>query len=207
MTVLTPEIAMKRLSASAVVLLLFAFALQGCAHPASGSSDTGWTTLIDGTNMNHFDAIGDANWRVAEGSVQADRGIGFLVSKNTYGDFEIRAEFWADAHANSGIFLRCSDRMEITDTNAYEVNIFDERPDPSYGTGAIVNVVKVFPMPKAAGRWNTYQITAKGDRFTVVLNGIRTVDGVRDGRLKSGPIALQRAAGVVKFRKVQIRPL
>jgi hypothetical protein len=25
----------------------------------------------------------------------------------------------------------------------------------SYGTGAIVNVAKVDPMPKAAGKWNT----------------------------------------------------
>ena len=198
---------MKRLSAVSFVLLVLAFAFAGCAHESSSSSDAGWITLIDGTHMNHFNAIGDANWRVAEGSVQADKGVGFLVSKDSYTDFEIKAEFWADADANSGIFLRCGDRMKITTTNAYEVNIFDKRPDPTYGTGAIVDVAKVLPMPKAAGRWNTYEITAKGDRFTVVLNGVRTVDGVRDSRLRSGPIALQHAAGVIKFRKVQIRPL
>jgi hypothetical protein len=28
------------------------------------------------------------------------------------------------------------------------VNIWDTRPDPSYGTGAIVDVAKVDPMPK-----------------------------------------------------------
>ena len=198
---------MKRSAAFTVLLLVFALAFGGCAHDASRASDTGWITLIDGTGMSQFDAVGDANWRVAEGSVQADRGVGFLVSKSAYTDFEIRAEFWADADANSGILIRCSDRVNITPANSYEVNIFDQRPDASYGTGAIVDVAKVFPMPKAAGRWNTYEITAKGDRLTVVLNGIRTVDGVRDNRLKSGPIALQRAAGVIKFRKVQIRPL
>jgi hypothetical protein len=42
------------------------------------------------------------------------------------------------------------------------VNIYDQRPDPSYGTGAIVNFAKVEPMPKAGGKWNTYEITAKG---------------------------------------------
>ena len=31
-------------------------------------------------------------------------------------------------------------------------------------------------MPKAAGKWNTYDITAKGDHFVVILNGQKTVD-------------------------------
>ena len=118
---------------------------------------------------------------------------------------EIRAEFWADDDANSGIFLRCQDRNKVGAANAYEVNIFDKRPDPSYGTGAIVNVAKVArPMPKAGNRWNTYEITARGDRMVVVLNGQQTADG-HDGKHRSGPIALQSAAGTIRFRIVEIR--
>jgi hypothetical protein len=99
-----------------------------------------------------------------------------------------------------------TDTREITPMNSYEVNIFDRRPDPTYGTGAIVNIAKVSPMPKAGGRWNTYEITAKGTQLTVVLNGIQTVD-IQDGKFASGPISLQYAGGVVKFRKVQVRVL
>jgi hypothetical protein len=95
---------------------------------------------------------------------------------------------------------------QITATNAYEVNIFDTRPDPRYGTGAIVNVAKVDPMPKAGGKWNTFEITAKGPQLTVVLNGTQTVD-IQDSKFASGPFALQYGSGVVKFRKVEIRPL
>jgi hypothetical protein len=62
-------------------------------------------------------------------------------------------------------------------------------------------------MPKAGGKWNTYEITAKGPTFTVTLNGTRTVDGARDSQHGSGRIALQYGAGVVKFRKVEVRPL
>ena len=40
----------------------------------------------------------------------------------------------------------------------------------------------------------------------MTLNGQRTVD-VEHSQYKSGPIALQYGSGVVKFRKVQIRPL
>ncbi|MBX9812395.1 MAG: DUF1080 domain-containing protein [Burkholderiales bacterium] len=201
---------MKRLSVITMGLLVIAFTFFGCANQPSGQSDAGWITLLDGSNMGDWDRVGDANWRLVDGAVQADKKVGkdsaFLVSKNSYTDFQIRAEFWVDSDANSGIFIRCSDPKKITADNAYEVNIFDKRPDPSYGTGAIVNVAKVSPMPKAGGQWNTYEITARGTQLTVTLNGIRTVD-IQDRKFARGPIALQYAAGVVKFRKVQIKPL
>lgn len=197
---------MKRLFLRAAALLITAASLAGCANNPLPGALGGWTTLVDGTNMDQWNQIGNANWRVEDGSVQADRGVGFLVSKNSYTDFQIRAEFWADDAANSGIFMRCSDPKVVTDKNSYEANIFDRRPDPSYGTGAIVGFAKITNMPKAGGKWNTYEITAKGDQITVMLNGVRTVE-LRDSRFASGPIALQHAAGVIKFRKVEIRSL
>ncbi len=75
------------------------------------------------------------------------------------------------------------------------MNIWDARPDPTYGTGAIVNVGKVDPMPHAAGKWNVYEITAKGSTFTVTLNGQKTVDGAQDAKFASGEIALQHGSG------------
>ena len=102
--------------------------------------------------------------------------------------------------------MRCQDPKNITDKSCYEANIYDQRPDPSYGTGAIVNFAKISPMPKAGGKWNTYEIMAKGQQLVVVLNGVKTVE-LRDSSFASGPIALQYAAGVVKFRKLQIKPL
>jgi hypothetical protein len=195
---------MKKLSV--LVIALAAAALGACSSMSSGS---GWTVLFDGSSLDNWNAIGNANWRIADGSVMADSGDkrqGFLVSKNSYTDFQVRAEFWVDDSANSGVFLRCADRGTVTAKNAYEVNIFDKRPDPSYGTGAIVYVAKASTVLKAGGKWNTYEITAKGPRLTIVLNGVKTAE-VDDSQHPSGPIALQYGAGVVKFRKVEIRPL
>ena len=185
-----------------------AAALVGCAVPGAG---TGWTTLIDGASgMDNFARVGDANWNSSNGAIQASEGgkdAGFLVSKASYKDFRIRVEFWSSDDANSGVFLRCQDPGKITDENCYEANIFDQRPDPSYGTGAIVKVAKLTaPMIKAGGQWNTYDITAKGSRLVLVLNGVTTVD-VEDAKLASGPIALQWGRGTIRFRKVEIRPL
>jgi hypothetical protein len=201
---------MKRLSAIATGLLIVACGMLGCAYQPITPAQTGWVTLFDGANLNNFNRVGDANWRLEDGYVQADLGgkdSSFLVTKQSYKDFEVRAEFWVDSTANSGVFIRCSDPNKITAANSYEVNIFDSRPDPSYGTGSIVNVAKVSPMPRAGGQWNTMHITAKGPEMTVVFNGVVTVNAVRDSKFASGPIALQYGTGVVKFRKVDVRPL
>jgi hypothetical protein len=88
--------------------------------------------------------------------------------------------------------------------NAYEVNIFDMRPDQAYRTGAIVDVAKPSAMVNTGNKWNTMEITAKGPRMIVKVNGMQTAD-VRDMKHARGPFALQRSAGTVKFRKVEIR--
>ncbi|MFT3957096.1 MAG: DUF1080 domain-containing protein [Piscinibacter sp.] len=182
-------------------------ALGGCATQGAG----GWVTLIDGTaGLENFSRVGEANWAATEGAIQATQGgkdPAYLVSKASYKDFALKVEFWSSDDANSGVFLRCQDPAKITDENCYEANIFDQRPDPSYGTGAIVKVAKApDPMPKAGGKWNTYEISAKGSRLVLVLNGVKTVE-VDDSKLASGPIALQWGRGTIKFRKVEIRAL
>lgn len=184
-------------------------ALSGCAM-LPGSADRGWVTVIDGERgLENFDQVGQANWRGIDGAVQATAGgatPAYLVSRTSHRDFMMRVEFWSSDDANSGVFVRCANPKEILDTNCYEANIFDQRPDPTYGTGAIVKVAKVDPMPKAGGKWNVYEITAKGSRLVLVLNGMQTVD-VQDSKLASGPFALQWGKGTIKFRKVQIKSL
>ena len=61
-------------------------------------------------------------------------------------------------------------------------------------------------MPKAGGKWNTFEITAKGRQITVVLNGQKTAD-LNNGLFAEGAITLQYGSGVMKFRKVAIKPL
>ena len=199
---------MKRSTLSAACA--FTFALAFAAQPASSQSGPGWTTLLDGTKMGEWDRIGESNWRIEDGAVVADKNpskdAAHLVSKIPYKDFMLHVEFWASDDANSGIFLRCADPKKIADRSCYEVNIFDQRKDPTYGTGGIVNFSEVNPMPKAGGKWNTFEITAKGRQISVMLNGQKTVE-LHNGLFAEGPITLQHGSGVIKFRKVAIKPM
>jgi hypothetical protein len=197
---------MKRWAAIAIGLCFIGLTAAWHAQQASGQADAGWVTLFDGKNLDNWEQVGDANWKVVDGVVEADKGNGFLVSKNSYKDFQIRAEFWVDTPANSGIFIRCEDPKKPGAKTCYECNIFDTRPDPTYGTGSIVYHAEVNPMPKAGGKWSTMEITAKGRDLSIMFDGQKT-SSVRSGVHTEGPFALQYGAGVVKFRKVQIKPL
>lgn len=223
---------MKQLSVITIGLLVTALTVFGCATPSGPSatpsgptatpsgptatpsrpSGAAWVTLLDGpTGRDNWDHIGSSNWRVDGGVMQADKKAGkengFLVSKNSYSNFVIRVEFWASADANSGIFMRCANPKVITDKSCYEANIYDQRPDPSFGTGGIVHHARIIgSMQKAGGKWNVYEITANGPHIVVVLNGVKTAELHHD-QFANGPIALQHGSGVIKFRKVQIRPL
>ena len=159
---------MKRLIVAAAALLAV-----GCA---TVDGMMGWTTLIDGDKgLENFNRAGDVNWRAEGGAIVGDKGKGgFLVTKHLYKDFQIRAEFYAEDNTNSGIFLRIQDVNKIGAANSYEVNIYDRRAGPEYSTAGIVDFAKV-PVPpiyKAANRWNTFDITAKGGNLVVVFNGV-----------------------------------
>jgi hypothetical protein len=201
---------MGRRFAIAAAIIAAGLGLSGCAHEPAGGAPDGWVTLLDGSSMKGWYPVGDANWRVEDGAVVADKltgkATGFLVTDKSYRDFELHAEFWVSHDANSGIYMRCGNPQVFTDKICYEANIFDERKDPSYGTGAVTNFAKVSPMPKAGGKWNSYDITLKGTHIVVVLNGVKTAE-LDHGLLKDGQIALQYAQGVVKFRNVRIRQL
>jgi hypothetical protein len=201
-------------SARVLVLLIGTVVILAAGHsapPASGQTGSGWISLFDGKAIgDESDRVGETNWRVEDGAIVADKrtskDAAHLVSKTKYKDFQLHVEFWASDDANSGVFLRCQDAAQITDRSCYEVNIFDQRKDPTYGTGGIVNFVEVSPMPKAGGKWNTYEITAKGRQITVVLNGSKTAE-LHNGLFVEGPFTLQHGDGVIKFRKVLIKPL
>lgn len=192
---------MTRWATLASVVLVSALAAAG-----SASGEDGFVSLFDGKNLDGFSQTGEANWRIEDGAIVADKGKGgHLVSKESYKDLHVRIEFWSDEKANSGIFIRCAPD-KIGAKTCYEFNIFDNRPDQTYGTGSIVYIAEVNPMPKAAGKWNTMEAIAKGRQLTIVFNGVKTVD-VNNGLWEEGHFTLQYGGGAVKFRKVEVKKL
>jgi hypothetical protein len=194
-------------------MLVFAMTIGGCGH---GQMGQGWTALIDGNDgMDNWSTSGSAsNWRAEGGAIQADRFIsggkvaGVLVSKKSFKDFELYVEFWAGDDTNSGIYLRAPNpEMVNTASGAYEVQIWDKNPNPAYSTGSLVNVASVQPIYKAGGKWNTFEIYAKGAQITVKLNGVVTV-AIQDAKnTREGRLGVQFNGGPIKVRKLLVNEL
>lgn len=185
---------------------LIIIGLAGLLGACSAISINSMTSLFDGSSLTNWNEVGAANWTFSNGYVEGSGQAGFLVSEVPYDDFRLVVEFWTSPEANSGVFIRCDSSQTIGAENCYEVNVFDQRPDPTYRTGSIVNVAAPSVQIDAANRWNRFEILAQGTHLEVRMNGVETVNTDND-QLSSGYIALQYGTGVVRFREVSIQEL
>ncbi len=166
-------------------------------------------TLFDELTLTGWTPVGEASWHVAEGAlVGSGEGDGFLVHDGSYGDFRLSVEFLVDADTNSGLFIRCKDPDYIHPDTCYELNIWDEHPQREARTGAIVfRAMPPLAQVDTVGRWSRYEVTARGERLVVRVNGATTAI-LEDADPTPGFIALQRwGNGEVRFRRLRLEPL
>lgn len=195
-----------RMSAVVAALFLVGSAGVGPVPAASGQTAGAWVTLFDGKTFNNWTMTGNANWKIADGMAEADVPRGFLVSRESYGDFELRAEVWTRPESNGGILFRITDARDPGIENGYELNINDTRKDQTGRTGSIVNVAQPLVKFDSGNQWVTVEIRAVGPKMTAKLNGTLTAEAT-DTKYARGPVALQAAGGLVRYRNVQIREI
>lgn len=197
------SLAMNRRS---ILTLAVGAALAPHLAVAATARGRGWRTIFDGRTLKGWTPRGESQWRAEGGALVGEGSGGFLVSDGTYGDVEFRAQVWLDDKVNSGVFVHCTNPMTIGTNSAYEYNLWDARPDPTYGTGGIVNVAKAMNPPKTVGRWTQVEIVVRGDHHIMKLDGKTTAEGT-SRTYSHGRFALQASGGAAKFRNVQVREL
>ena len=156
-----------------------------------------------------WEEIGGAVW-VYEGdeiSVAQASSTGYRITEDTYKDFHLKIDFFPDAIVNSGIFIRCLKNDSINADNCYEINIWDEHVNQDFRTGAIVGKQVPIAKVETVGKWNTYEIKAKGKHIQAWVNGVQTAD-YHEAEHRAGTIALQIFGdGMIRFRNLSIEPL
>ena len=66
----------------------------------------------------------------------------------------------------------------------------------------------LFNADNPIGEWNRFEITAIGNRVTVVLNGKKVIDNAElPGMPERGPIALQHHGDRIQFANIYIKEL
>ncbi|MGH9161876.1 MAG: 3-keto-disaccharide hydrolase [Vicinamibacteraceae bacterium] len=169
--------------------------------------------LFDGRSLDAWDVQhkGEpSGWSVVDGAMTNQAEANNLVSKQTFTDFKIRAEYKVEPESNSGIYLR----------GRYELQVLDDHGKPIDPGGHMAIYAWEPPRvnaSKPAGEWQTMEATLVGNRVTVTLNGQTVHDNaaiqaITGGALDAdeaapGPIMLQGDHGKVWFRRVTVTPI
>lgn len=126
-------------------------------------------------------------------------------------------------NADSGIYLRGSSKAQL---NIWcwpigSGEVYGYRMDKTMPPDVRAGVTPKVRADKPVGEWNRFEITLKGERLTVVLNGQTVIDNARlPGLPERGRIALQHhggknpktgelspASSLIQFRNLAIREL
>jgi hypothetical protein len=180
-----------------VLSLLACIALAGVTGTAGGPrvQDDGFTRLFNGKDLSGW-VYGTRNGAPNKSGkgYQVENGVlfttredgGNLFTEKEYADFVLRFEVKLTENANNGIGIRAP----LEGDAAYvgmEIQVLDDsgsqytKLQPAQYHGS---VYQMFPAErghqKPVGEWNVEEITARGRRITVVLNGVTIVDANLD---------------------------
>ena len=95
---------MKRTFVLLFVVLMVGFTMLGEARPA-------WVSLFNGKDLQGWFVRGKANWKVQDGVLIGEGGMGHIYTDVTCTDFEAEGEFRiteTGAKANSGFYFRAN---------------------------------------------------------------------------------------------------
>lgn len=197
---------------------------------AASTATAGFTRLFDGQSLAGWTGAKDA-YGVENGAIVCKPGTsGNLLTEKEYGDFVFRFEFKLTEGANNGLGIRCPPRAQGNlHLDGIELQILDHRAakyaaiKPYQFHGSVYGIApakKEFLKP--TGEWNRQEVTVRGRRIQVVLNGTMIVDVDLDEATKNGTLdgaehpGLKRARGHlgflghgdrVEFRAIEIKEL
>jgi hypothetical protein len=178
-----------------------------------GESKAGWKLLFDGKTLSgwepHSTSTPDTTgeWSVANGAILCPgTSAGWLASTDTYTNYTLKLEFRGAEQVNSGVFLR-SEKTGQPHITGYELQIWDNQP-AGYNTGSLVGSAKASPTKIIPDQWNTYEVTANGDHYVVILNGKTLLDAHDSKHTGAGVIGFQcQKNNKIEFRNIRLLPL
>jgi len=165
--------------------------------------------IFNGRDLSGWKAASEPGyWSVVDGAIvgQSDerKQGSMLYTEKPYGDVIVEAEVRFTGEIDSGIMVRKPElQVQIGVSRSLKRDM-----TCSFYTGTYPEEARA---PKAAdllkpGEWNRIRVEAKGDTFTVWLNGVQ-VSQYKDAKYaEPGPIGLQIHANVlmkVEFRDVR----
>jgi hypothetical protein len=186
----------------------------------------GWERLFNGRDLAGWTGAVDA-YEVVDGTIVCTPGgKGTLFTEKEYGDFAVRLEFKLPPGGNNGLAVRYDGKgqphvdgieLQVLDSEHEKYASLDPRQYHGSAYG-LAPAARGFLRP--AGEWNVQEVTVRGSRYRVELNGftildvdLDTITESKDGALPPGVKRTRGHFGFaghgdpVAFRNVLIREL
>ena len=210
---------LNRIPQIAIAFVCILVALDAQAEDGKGKE------LLKGDLKENWTTEG--NWKLEDGVValtprQGESGWtrygSYLWLNGEYKDFEISFDYKVQKGGNSGFYFHVGDVKEPVATGI-EVQIYDSGSKPADAKltdhdsgGVIPGIPPTKNAAKPAGDWNHFDITVKGDKLTIKLNGetVNEVD-LNHEKLKNRPdtgrIGFQDHGLPLSLKDIKIRKL
>ena len=197
---------------------------------------SGWKPLFDGTSTSAWHGYQKTDmpkgWSIVDGALTKSEPVADLISKETFGDFELEFEWKLGKGGNSGIFYRANEEYEHIYWSGPEYQLLDDANNP--GDTRLTAAGSIYALYPAAdgsqkpfGEWNTGRIVLKKGHLEHWLNGKKVAEGDMGsadwnakvkkskfgvwpnfGVAKRGAIGIQGDhQGPLALRNIRIRPL
>ncbi|MFK7977255.1 MAG: DUF1080 domain-containing protein, partial [Halioglobus sp.] len=198
--------------------------------------ENGWRLLFDGKSLAQWRSYGetelDDGWAIENGCLARVGRAGDIISREQFGDFDLKLEWRISDSGNSGIFLRGDESGKNIHHTGYEMQILDnvghrDSEDPSHRSGAYYDMIAPdHDTTQPVGYWNRVHIITRGASVEFWLNEKLTAkfeqgsaqwkalydqskftDRPAYGSLLKGHIGFQDHWDKVWFRNIRILPL
>jgi hypothetical protein len=143
-----------------------------------------YISLFNGKDLAGWAGPKEA-YEVKDGAIVNKLGkAGNLYTEDEYDDFAVRVEYKMPEGGNNGLAIRYPGKGQPSSEAMCEVQILDDNApkhaklDPRQYNGSVYGMIPAHRgYDRPIGEWNFIEVTVKGPKIQVELNGTRIVDG------------------------------
>jgi hypothetical protein len=170
-----------KLTRGVTLVVAVSLALTFRDSPAALPSE--FVSLFDGKSLDGW-AGAVESYEVVDGQIRCKAGKGgVLYWPKEYADFVARVEFRVPPGGNNGLAIRYPGQGNTSATGMCELQILDDtdpkyaRLDPRQYHGSVYGMVAAHRgYLRPVGEWNFQEVTVRGSKIKVELNGTVIVD-------------------------------
>lgn len=172
---------------SCIVLMVFGVAVSTAEQP---------TVLFDGKQLDHWE-YNDGGWAIddegamycrletvtAKDGTERQKSMGYIWTRQSYGDFELSLSYKLSAATNSGVFFRTDKENPVQ--GGFEIQLLDDsgfqqlkgKKNAKNLNGAFYDAQAASSSPaKPVGQWNRLTLRCQGPRIQLSINGVLVND-------------------------------